>query len=341
MSRPVKHGTFRRHCRTCGWSNTFTTAGRADYAKSKHSCERHLRLAEARGRGEARMERVDRAPKSCPHPKANGGQGHVHGTYACYTLDACRCLPCKKAQREYEQNRIRQQAYGRWDNLVDAEPVRAHVNFLREQGMGAKRIAALAGISTGSMSKLLYGHYAPTGTGKSGGRYGKGQLDRGPAKRVRKETAEKLLAVRLELSHGNRVDGADTARRLQALVANGWSISKLGRRLGITPANMTPLVRTCSGRSRDTVTVATAKAVHALYAELADVAPPAATHRDKIAASRARRYAQEHGWAPPLRINGRLLLGSALPRETDRPTDRPTGATTRPQSSGRLAVTGS
>lgn len=305
MSRRVKRAAFKRTCRRCQWTGTYDTAGKGDYAKRSHSCARWLAKAAAAERGSARMASVDRTPKPCLHKVAE----HQHGTYACYTLDACRCGPCCAAVAAYETDRVRQKAYGRWDNLVDAEPARAHVNALRAQGMGFKRIGELARVSNGSMTKLLYGHYAPG----PGGRNGNGELLRGPSERIQKGTAERLLAVRLELRDGAVVDGAETTRRLQALVANGWSMSKLGRRLGVLPGNFNTTVN----GTRTQVTVATAKAVHTLYVELVDQAPPEAEWRDKIAASRARNIAAARGWAKPLRIGGRVHIGPALPLPAD------------------------
>lgn len=251
------------------------------------------------------MAAVDRTPKPCRCKEAE----HQHGTYAAYTWDKCRCIPCKDAATAYERNRQRQQAYGRWDNLVDAEPVRAHVLALMKQGMGLKRIARAAGISNGSATKLIYGTYKRLDDPASfQGCKGAGELVRQPCRRVRKETAEKLLAVEFEHSHGTRVDSADTARRLQALVAVGWSGAKLAGRLGLHRSNLTPLLH----GSRE-VSAATAEKVYALYLELAEQAPPEVHHRDKIAASRARSFARSNGWAPPLRIGGRLFTGPALP----------------------------
>jgi hypothetical protein len=90
------------------------------------------------------------------------------------------------------------------------------------------------------------------------------------------------------------VDGAGTRRRLQALIARGWSKRKLALRLGMKPSNFGI---TFVGRR---VRASTARAVRVLYDELWDVAPPEATHGDRIAASRARRYARTQGYAPPL-----------------------------------------
>lgn len=84
MTRPAERGTHRRSCRTCGWSGTYDTAARGDYAKRRHSCERHLRLAARKANGEAIRARhalIDRTPKPCLHQETT----HVHGTYACWT----------------------------------------------------------------------------------------------------------------------------------------------------------------------------------------------------------------------------------------------------------------
>lgn len=291
MSLRVRRGAFKRSCRRCSWVGVYDTVGKGDYAKRRHSCVRRQRIDARLERGRARMGAVDRTPKPCLHPIAE----HEHGTYACYTLDRCRCEPCCVAVSVYEKDRQRQHAYGRWDNFVDAEPARQHVLWLMTHGMGLKRVVATGAITQGSAWKLVYG--------RNGGPV---------SARLRKDVAERVLAVQLDLADGARISGADTARRLQALVANGWSMSKLGMRLGVTPGNFNPTVRGLRG-----VHVATAKAVHALYIELATKAPPEATHRDKIAASRARGIAVQRGWLPPMHINGRLFIGAALPGPDD------------------------
>lgn len=243
------------------------------------------------------MAGVDRTPKPCLHKLAQ----HQHGTYACYTLDSCRCEPCCAAQSAYSAGLMRRQAESAWNPdrspMVDAEPARAHVNALRDQGMGAKRIAAAAGISNGAMTKLLYGTYVTTGMGKSAGRYGIGELRRGPSERLRRETADRILAVRLELGPGARVDAVGSVRRVRALVALGWSQSKIAQRLGIRPTNL-HLARGCPS-----TTYATALAVRALYDELSMQLPPELTHRDRIAANRARNYSRARGWLPPLALD--------------------------------------
>lgn len=292
--RPVPRGVFQRSCKTCGWTGTYDTVARAAYFKRLHSCETHLRRAAQRERGRLRRESVDRTPKPCLHKYAN----HQHGTYPCYVLDHCKCPPCAAANSAYEFNRTRQQAYGRWQGLVDAQPARERVQALMAAGMGLKRIAAVTGVSTGTLSKLMYGRPWADGTVR-------------PSRRLKPVTAEKLLAVELDLADGARVDATTTRRRLQALVAMGWSMSKLGRALGMQPGNFN---RTIHAQQ---VVWSTAKAVHALYPRLAETEPPRANHRDRIAYSRSIGYARDHGWQPPLRIYGRLHVGPVIPLSID------------------------
>lgn len=203
----------------------------------------------------------------------------AHGTRVKYVVEKCRCKPCKKANRREENHRTRQQIYGRWQPYVDAHPVREHVRALQEFGLGWKRIAALAGVSVNVVDKLLYG--AP-------------ERGMGPSKRVRPETAAKLLTVRPDPAHlagAVDVDATGTRRRLQALVAGGWPQARLAVRLGLTPSNFGATLQ------RERVLASTARAVHALYDELWR-ADPREHGVDNQAYSRARNHARSRQWAP-------------------------------------------
>ncbi|MCW2496332.1 helix-turn-helix transcriptional regulator [Jatrophihabitans sp.] len=269
----------------CGFVSKPTTAGAAAYALRKHSCERYRRIAESKRRGDAQRAAVDRTPKPCLHKVAQ----HEHGTRACYVLDRCRCWPCANVNAATERRRIRDTAYGRWQPYVDAEPARQHVRALMDAGVGLKRIAKVSGIGHGTLWKLMYGKRRANGVQK-------------PTARVRWETAVRLMVVPLPentvaatLAPGAVVEPTGTYRRLQALVAIGWSQSKLARQLGFTPANFTAIVH---GRRR--VTTKTARRVVELYNALWSTAPAEKHHRDKIAASRSRNYAAHLGWLPPM-----------------------------------------
>lgn len=219
-----------------------------------------------------------------------------HGR-AKYIFEKCRCDICRDAVRTYERNRHRQRGYGR-TAYVDAEPARQHVRRLGEFGIGQKRVSELAGVPYSTMWKLIYGDRA---------RFA------GPSKRIRPETERKILSVEATLDNvadGSLVDATGTRRRLQALVAIGWSQSKLGSRLGVDPTNMSAMIRV------QRIHPARARAVRALYDELWQTLPPRSGHRDKIAYNRSRRFAAKHGWAPPLAWDD---------DEIDDPTAQPAG----------------
>lgn len=270
--------TVKRSCRTCGWHGTYSSAAKGDYAKRQHSCARHLHKAEAAARREAREATVDRTPKPCSHPHAN----HVHGTYAAYVLDRCRCHDCKRANSRYENQRAKKHAYGRFTDWVPAEPARQHVRALMAAGMGLKTIAKTPGISHGQLWKLIYGKKKPDGT-------------RTPGRRIHRDTEARILAVEPDLADGARIGPTGTTRRLQGLVAIGWSMNRLSQRLGMKLTNARHLFH-----GTGQTTVARARQVAALYDELWNQLPPHDSHRDKIAYSRARNHAKRLGWAPPL-----------------------------------------
>ena len=100
----------------------------------------------------------------------------------------------------------------------------------------------------------------------------------------------RLLALRGQTSQ----PACGVQRRLQALLAVGWSLVELGGRLGRSRSSMTDLLAQV-----DSVHWATHAAVRDLYNDLWDATPPESTTSQRRAATRARRRAQREGWAPP------------------------------------------
>lgn len=208
--------------------------------------------------------------------------GRDHGN-AKYHLERCRCPICCQAARDYDNNRSRAIAYGRWQPFVDAGPVRQHVRALGEFGIGWMRAARLADVPRGVVSKLLYGD---------------SKRNMGPSKRVLPKNAQALLAVEPTLDNlGARVpiDGTGTRRRLQALVAMGWSQSELARRLGMNRSNF---ARTIVG---GLVTAGTHRATLTLYDQLWRLDPqqhgiPARWVAKSHAIAAANRWAPVGAW---------------------------------------------
>lgn len=205
---------------------------------------------------------------------------HPEPARACYCSHKCRCAGCRAVVAAYEKARVRRLAYGR-PTLVDAEPVREHLAWLAAQGVSVKQVARLTGIGQGTLSKIVYG---------TGGRI---------TRRVRPATRDAILAVRpgLEVMADSRlVDATGTRRRLQALVACGWSRTRLDRELGVQAGQVWAIA---AGR-RDHVEAATARAVRDLYERLWDQAPPVRSSYERGAVARTRREARGAGWAPPM-----------------------------------------
>lgn len=298
---------FSLECEDCGKVTIGASEAKTIYYHSKHSCERQRQLWDRAERVKAR-KKAGGPKRECLHKQAQ----HEHGTRQAYVLDRCRCAPCRKANSVHESARAKAKAYGRYDSCrVDAPPVREHVQTLMANGIGIKRIAALTGVSTGTLSKLLYG--VPS----------KGVP---PRIRCRPDVAEKLLAVRPRMetvANGALVDGTGTHRRLQALVAIGYSMSNLGDQLGIQRGNMNDVT---GGRTQ--VTAATARKVTTLYERLWNKPNEPTDMHAKAAAQRARNHAAAHGWVQPMAWDDEMI---------DDPTARPTGTDTRTRTSARAA----
>lgn len=267
-------------CTDCGWrGGPYRTRPQADYAHSRHSCEKARRDRAAYERGMAREAAVDRTPKSCLHKRAN----HQHGTRACYVLDVCRCVPCAAANSTYEGDRARRIAYGQ-QAYVDARPATDHVRALCAAGLGWKRVAALAGVPASTIYPLLYGK-----ADRNGG---------APRTKARRATVEAILAVPMpnldQLGDGANVDSTGTRRRLQALIYSGWSVQRLADTAGVDRQALDAAL------AQHDVVARTARTVRDLYEQLWDTPPAAANPGEARGITLARHRAAKQSWAPPM-----------------------------------------
>lgn len=272
----------------CSFTGTYATVGLAERSLRRHSCDRHRTAHAATSRRKARDAAVDRTPRPCSHPRA----AHEHGTYAAYTLDQCRCLPCTAANSQYETTRTRDRAYGR-TAYVDAGPAVTHLRELAAAGLGWKRAARAAGVPLSTARRLTQ---VPAD---------------GPAPRARAATVAALLSVPTPtldtLGGATLVEATGTRRRLQALLALGWSV----RRLSVDhDLNRQALDRALTNA---TVTVRTARAVRDVYDQIGDRTPPQGTPADRGAAARARARAAQCGWPVPAAWDDATLDDPAAP----------------------------
>lgn len=197
----------------------------------------------------------------------------AHGTRACY-LQGCQRPECVAGHSAYGSNRNRQIAYGRWQPWADAAPVRAHIEALVACGMTRQSVAKAIGSHPNTIRDIM----------------------RRPTNRVRREFAEKILAIPLTgaaLPPKSQIGSAGTVRRLQALIACGWPAAVLAGRLGKTREDLTRMM------DRPRVQWRTAQAVKELYSDLWDVPPPSATARQRAASRQASARAAAAGWPPP------------------------------------------
>lgn len=264
-------------CDRCGYVGQYRSQALAEFHHPRHSCARQQQLTvDAARRTAARLARTG-GRRDCTHPRAQ----HQHGARAAYVADRCRCAPCTDANNAAARQARRNCVAGGPATYVPADSARAHLRRLLAAGVALNRVAALSGVGSSTLYELLIRR--PDG--------------RGPLARVRPTTEHRLLAIdpaTAQLNPRTPIDATGTRRRLQALVACGWSAPRLAELLRRRPDRLGELL------TADTVVVATARAVHALYDHLWDATPPHATHVERSQADAAKAYAQKRGWAPPL-----------------------------------------
>lgn len=208
-----------------------------------------------------------------------------HGTENRYTNHRCRCGQCRTAAAKARAERKRRAAYAQWTGqhaMVDAEPVRRHIVILRQAGLSVAKVAETAGVGYSVVRHVLYGtHGLP------------------PASQVFRNNAEAILRVPLDVEvmpSCARVDGAGTRRRVQALIALGWTSQEIADRVGYTRTYVTALTR------RAQVTAEAAHRILKVYSELSMRVPP-----DTHAARMAKAFAKRKGWIPPLAWDDDLI----------------------------------
>lgn len=221
----------------------------------------------------------EKAPTRCPETHK-----HAEGS-TCYIQHQCRCGSCVDEHTRRSARRRRLQAYGRWDTgLVDAAPVREHILMLGEYGIGYKRVAELAGVGVTGVRTLVWGRQDP---GRRNGEI---------PKRVSREKAARILAVEARVENlGARrpVPALGAQRRIQALVTQGWSLTKIAGLIDMELSNMLLMLQ------RANTSASTHLRVAEVYERLWNVQPPHDEWRSRGAYTRSVNYAHRHGWLPP------------------------------------------
>lgn len=201
-----------------------------------------------------------------------------HRNLTCVKEYRCRLPECVARHNAYRRRVYRQKGYGTWQPLVDAAPVRQHINNLRDAGHSIPDIQKQAGVDAATLARILY-----DGTNKR-------------AERIRPEVAERILAVPLTpapVKPSTIIDATGTRRRLQALVSMGWTLTALGPRLGFHPRQLTGLLY------GDRVLASTARRVADGY-RVVQTLDPVAHGVPQRSATLSRNLAARQGWHGPL-----------------------------------------
>lgn len=204
-----------------------------------------------------------------------------HGTPARYdhgTPDGqppCREACCREAKAAARRLRDRLRAYGR-SPMTSAEPARRHIAALRAAGMGHKQITRRARVSKDLCSRVERGQ-----------------------KTIHVDIAQRLLAVTVDGPLVPReascyTSAVGTSRRIQALVAAGWTLSAVAAEAGLSRGPVEALAR----EERATVKVGTAAAIKAATGRMWERQPPARTRAERRNRAYSLRVAAERNWAP-------------------------------------------
>jgi DNA-binding Xre family transcriptional regulator len=206
----------------------------------------------------------------------------AHGPEIVHRNGECPMLPCRDAHNERQRNRRRMIAYGRWEPLVDAKPVRRHVRkLLARPDWSMDKLAAASGVSRGVLNALLY----PRGVMPV-------------SARIRVENAQALMNVQPDLDayvEWALVDGVGTQRRLLALHAVGWPLRRLDELVGLTRSSVQRIV----GGGVEQVRASTARTVRDVYNAYWDK-NPAAHGVTPVIVRRTRNQAALRGCYGPL-----------------------------------------
>ena len=195
----------------------------------------------------------------------------AHGTRARYVFGAtgqdwrngCRCFECSQAAVLYEKRRQRARRRGE-PAYIDASEARAHLLWLRANGIGRRTIEAATGLSNSTIRNIA----------------------NGTVTRIRPATADKILGMHTgRAAPGARIDAAATLAQLDDLV------NIVGMTKGAIAAELGAQTRALQIGKRGWVTKANADKVDALWRRKM---APIVARRENAAAKRAeyRRKAQ-------------------------------------------------
>lgn len=191
-----------------------------------------------------------------------------HGDRACY-LRGCQRPECRDG-RNARRRAIRAGTLQPSRTLIDATEVREHILDLQAAGHSPTSIAVLAGVAHTTVLNFLQPNRASR---------------RGRKRYTTPQTAAKILAVR-------PLTAAGTLRRVQALVAIGWTVRKIAAEAGVSVRWIVDL------RPDSTIIRSHARMIADAYGRLRNLSP----EKNGVwpgHAQRSRERARANRWPTP------------------------------------------
>lgn len=202
-----------------------------------------------------------------------------HNTLTCFTDYGCRRPACVERKLQWERNNRRRLREGR-PALIDATPVRRHLEGLLAAGVSAYAVARAAGLDECTVRGFL-----PTRPGRRPRKH-----------RITPAVSRRILAITPEQARSGYIDGTGTRRRIQALIAIGWPVRRVGEQLGLNATYAGELIhRTEQGKP---IYHATATKVAEAY-ETARYRTPEDYGVSTATANRKRSQAKANRWPTP------------------------------------------
>lgn len=206
-----------------------------------------------------------------------------HGTASGYNKK-CRCEPCTTAKTEAQRKYRRRTVYGVVD-LVDVDAVKAHVDYLRENGYGIGHISAISGVSVSTINWII-----GTGSGET----------RRETKRLRQDNAEAILAIQVgDVAPGFGkylpVPAKPARRRLRALVRVGYSREQIAEEAGLSVDSINKIIRA----KVTTCGLVTREKIFDAYSRMDHDGPVPTTKAEWVAYDKRKAEASKKGWVPP------------------------------------------
>lgn len=191
-----------------------------------------------------------------------------HGTTTRYDNHRCRCQPCSSAKCAYAKKRRYLQTTGRWNPWTDPARARAVLVRYKALGVGASRVADVAGIARETAWRIVSGDHP----------------------KITHETERKILAAKVTPLPGAKVSAVGSCRRVHALMCMGYTQPVIREQAGVSRGAMSRL-----GAGRPLTVAWVAEAIMRAYDELSMIPAPV-SQSSKV----ARTHAKKMGYLPPL-----------------------------------------